>query len=336
MQALVLRSREAGVIFETDYTTPQPAAGEVSVRLHAAALNHRDVWITQGLYPGIKYPTILGSDGMGEVVAVGDGVAAEQLHRKVIINPNNNWGDNPRFQQPDYHILGLPKNGTLAEYLTVATDRLHDAPPHLSAAQAAALPLAGLTAYRALIKRADVQPKERVLISGVGGGVALCALQFAVAAGAEVYVTSSSAEKIARAVAMGAVAGFDYNTADWHKTLVKTHGEMDVVIDSAAGSGFAQLVDTLAFGGRIVFYGGTHGNITQLAPAKIFWKHLSILGSTMGSDADFAAMLAFVNQHKIVPVVDSVYTLKDGLSAFRQMERGAQFGKIVVDTIHEL
>jgi zinc-binding alcohol dehydrogenase/oxidoreductase len=330
MRALVLESKENSVVFHLNYTTPTPAEGEILVRLRAAALNHRDVWITQGLYAGIKYPTILGSDGMGEVVSE-NAVSQPFLQQKILINPNNDWGTNPRFQQRNYHILGLPKNGTFAEYVTVAPDRLHIAPAHLNDVQAAALPLAGLTAFRALFGRANLQANERVLISGVGGGVALFALQFAVAAGAEVYVTSSSEAKIAQAIALGARAGFDYNEPDWHKKLTKTHGEMDVVVDSAAGNGFAQLIDTLGFGGRIVFYGGTHGTINNIAPAKIFWKQIAILGSTMGSDDEFLRMLNFVATHKITPIIDSVFSVENGAAAFKRMENGAQFGKIIID-----
>jgi NADPH:quinone reductase-like Zn-dependent oxidoreductase len=349
MQALVLISRAEGVIFNPNYTKPQPTSDEILVRVCTAALNHRDVWITQGLYAGIKYPTILGSDGLCQIVendGDSDKDAAETLStQKYIINPNNNWGDNEEFQQRDYHILGLPRNGTFAEYLAIRPDRLHPAPSHLSDAAAAALPLAGLTAYRALFAKAGLQQrtnvegsgtKQRVLISGIGGGVALLGLQFAVAAGAEVYVTSSSKVKIEQAIAMGASAGFNYNSPFWHKELVKTHGEMDIVIDSAAGDGFAQLVDTLAFGGKIVFYGGTNGAINNLIPGKVFWRQISILGSTMGSDADFEQMLAFVNQHKITPIVDSIYSLADGLAAFRQMENGKQFGKIVLSAVQDM
>jgi zinc-binding alcohol dehydrogenase/oxidoreductase len=345
MQALVLTSREEGVVFNPNYTKPQPEIDEILVRVSAAALNHRDVWITQGLYAGIKYPTILGSDGLCQMVET-DANGEETLStQKYIINPNNNWGENEQFQQRDYHILGLPKNGTFTEYLTLKRDRLHLAPSHLSDVEAAALPLAGLTAYRALFTKAGLYPNmlventvqnviaaKRVLISGVGGGVALFTLQFAVAAGAEVYVTSGSEDKIAQALAMGARAGFNYKKPNWQKELVKIHGEMDIVIDSAAGDGFAQLIDTLAFGGKIVFYGGTNGTIHNLMPGKVFWKQISILGSTMGSDTEFEAMLAFVNQHKIKPIVDTVYTLANGLAAFQQMEMGTQFGKIVLTT----
>ncbi len=330
MKALVLTSKEDGVVFNPDYPKPIAGPGEVLVKIKAAALNHRDVWITKGMYAGIKYPTVLGSDGVGEVVAAGEGADDGLVGQEVIINPNVGWGDNPRHQLRSYSILGLPKDGTLAEYVVVDADRVRAKPSHLLVEQAAALPLAGMTAWRALFGRAGLQPHEKVLISGVGGGVALFALQFAVAAGAQVFVTSGSDEKIARAIAMGAKAGANYKEEGWQKAFAKAHGEMDVIVDSAGGNGFAALVDLVAFGGRIVFYGGGQGNINNLNPQKLFWKQASILGSTMGSDQEFHAMVDFVEKHKLTPVVDSVYALEEGVAAFEHMARGAQFGKIVI------
>ncbi|MEY4926425.1 MAG: hypothetical protein RI894_861, partial [Bacteroidota bacterium] len=265
-----------------------------------------------------------------EVVKIGAEVASEWLSQPVIINPNNNWGENERVQAKNYHVLGLPKDGTLAEYIIVNADRLHKKPLFLSDTEAAALPLAGLTAYRALFTRAGLQKGEKVLISGIGGGVALFAMQFAIAAGAEVYVTSSSDAKIAQAKVLGAMGGANYRTENWQKGFLKTVGEMDVVIDSAGGNGFAQLVDTLSAGGRIAFYGGGQGLINNLSPQKVFWKQISIFGSTMGSDSEFAKMLDFVERHQLKPVIDSVFDLENGRAAFAKMESGAQFGKIVV------
>jgi zinc-binding alcohol dehydrogenase/oxidoreductase len=330
MKALVLTSKEDGVVFNEHYAQPVAQAGEVRIKVLAAALNHRDVWITQGQYAGIKYPTILGSDGVGIIESVGEGVSSEFIGQTVIINPNNQWGDSQRYQSKQYHIMGLPKDGTLAEFVVVDADKIRLAPAHLTIEQAAALPLAGLTAYRALFGRAQLQAGEKVLISGIGGGVALFAMQFAIAAGAEVYVTSSSEEKIAKAVQLGAKAGVLYNQENWQKAFVKTYGEMDIVIDSACGNGFAALIDVLAFGGRIAFYGGGQGAINGLNPQKIFWKQVSILGSTMGSDQQFVEMVDFVEKHHIKPVIDGIYALEDGQAAFKHMAQGAQFGKIVV------
>lgn len=308
---------------------PQPAAGEVVVALRAAALNHRDVWIKSGQYAGLKWPCIPGSDGAGEVVALGAGVDATWLGREVIINAAFGWGEGERVQGPQFQILGLPRDGTLAEKIAVPAVQLAAKPAHLSWPEAAALPLAGLTAYRAVFSRAKVQAGERVLISGIGGGVALFALQFAHAVGAEVWVTSSSPAKIAQAVKNGARGGFDYRSESWAVEAVKQPGQFDVVVDSAGGEGFGKLIDVTASGGRVVFYGATRGD-APLPVRKIFWRQISLLGTTMGSPRDWAAMTAFVSERKIRPVVSEEFPMARAGEAFGLMERGEQFGKIVV------
>lgn len=313
----------------TTVADPQPAAGEAVVSIRAAALNHRDVWIKSGQYAGLKWPCIPGSDGAGVVEKVSPGVDAALVGREVIINPSFNWGSDERGQGAQFQILGLPREGTLAEKIAVPGSQLTPKPPHLSWSEAAALPLAGLTAYRALFSRAQLKAGERVLISGVGGGVALFAMQFAVAAGAEVWVTSSSPEKIARAVKLGAKGGFNYRDEKWAAEAVKSPGPFDVVVDSAGGEGFGQLIDVTASGGRIVFYGATRGDAT-LPVRKVFWRQISLLGTTMGSPADWTAMVAFVTRHELRPVVSAEFPLARAAEAFALMERGEQFGKIVV------
>ena len=330
MQALVLDGINQPLQLR-EVSTPAPGPGQVLVRLHAAALNHRDVWIQKGQYAGLKFPIILGSDGAGTVQEVGEDVDAGLRGQSVLINPGQNWGDNPRAQGKDFTILGLPHDGTFAESVCVPARSVHPLPAHLSFTQAAALPLGGLTAYRAVFTRAQLQPGERVLISGVGGGVALLALQMAVAAGAEVWVTSGSEEKIARAVALGAKGGADYHAANWPANVTKrVGGGFDVIVDSAAGEGFNHLVDAAAPGGRIVFYGATQGDIPDLAARKVFWKQLSILGSTMGTEQDFAALLKLISEKKLVPHLDEVLPWHAGEAALRRMDDGAQFGKIVL------
>jgi zinc-binding alcohol dehydrogenase/oxidoreductase len=311
---------------------PVPAAGEAVVKIAAAALNHRDVWIKLGQYAGLKFPAILGSDGVGEVVAAGEGVdATAWLGKRVIINPSFGWGASEAAQGAEFSILGLPRDGTLAERIAVPVTQLAEAPAHLSDEQAAALPLAGLTAWRAVMSRAGLRAGERVLIGGIGGGTALFALQFAVAAGAEVWVTSSSVDKIARAKELGARGGFDYTRPDWAAAAqTEVGGLFDVLIDSAGGGGFEALVDLAAPGGRIAFFGATRGNPNVLPMRKIFWRQLSLLGTTMGSPADWDAMLEAVNTHKLRPVVSDVFGFSQAAEAFARMETGAQFGKIVL------
>ena len=328
MQALTFTA-----VNEITFTTapePQPAAGEAVVAIRAAALNHRDVWIKTGQYAGLKWPCQPGSDGAGVVMAVGDGVDAAWIGREVVINPSFDWGSDEQTQGPNFTILGLPRAGTLAEKISVPVAQLSEKPAHLSWEEAAALPLAGLTAYRALFARARLRAGERVLVTGIGSGVAWFALQFAVLCGADVWVTSSSAEKIAKAIALGAKGGFHYTRVGWAEEATKIAGMFDVIVDSAGGAGFGDLIDLAAPGGRIVFFGGTRGNGPALPLRKIFWRQLSLLGTTMGSPADWSAMLEFVALHRVRPVVSEVFPLARAGEAFALMERGGQCGKIVV------
>lgn len=334
MKAIIVKAVNEAVVYQ-EIETPQAGAGEVLVQLKAAALNHRDVWIQKGRYPGMKLPVVIGSDGAGVVSAVGEGVDEQWLGKEVIINSGHNWGDDERFYTPSFKILGMPDNGTFAEYIKVEAKYLAAKPAHLSFEEAAAVPLGGLTAWRALMSRAKLQAGERVLVTGAGGGVALFVLQFAVAQGAEVWVTSGSDEKIAKAVALGAKGGVNYKETDWAKNLItatggKRAGYFDVIIDSAGGAGFAKLIDVAAAGSRICFYGGTAGNITDLIPGKVFFKQLDILGSTMGSEKDFAEMIQFVEKQQIKPVIDEIFPLAEAEAALRRMDEGAQFGKIVL------
>lgn len=313
-----------------DVASPRPGTGEALVEIRAAALNHRDVWIKAGQYAGLKFPCITGSDGAGVVIAVGDGVEASWIGREVIINPSFGWGENERAQGKDFSILGLPRDGTLAEQIAVPVAQLTAKPEHLSWEEAAALPLAGLTAWRAISTRAGLHAGERVLLTGIGGGVALFALQFAIAHGAEVWVTSSSDEKIARAVKLGAKGGVNYTSTDWAGELAQKAGGFDVIIDSAGGPGFESLIDLAAPGGRIVFFGATRGNPAVLPMRKIFWRQISLLGTTMGSPSDWWAMTAYVAFHRLIPVVSDVLPFERAAEAFALMERAEQFGKIVV------
>lgn len=309
---------------------PVPTAGEAVIALRAAALNHRDLWIKLGQYAGLKWPCIPGSDGAGVVIAVGADVDRAWVGREVIINPGFNWGDNSAAQDTGFSILGLPRDGTLAECAAVPAGQLTPKPPHLSWEEAAALPLGGLTAWRALMSRAAIRPGEKVLISGIGGGVALLALVFAAAFGAEVWVTSGDAQKLERARKLGARDGAIYSEPGWAAALLKRSGGFNVVIDSAGGEGFADLIDLTKPGGRLVSYGATRGNPPGLTLRKIFWRQISVLGSTMGSPGEFAAMVEFVGRHRLRPVIGDVLPFDRAAEAFDLMERGGQFGKIVL------
>lgn len=328
MKAAVLRSVNELVV--DDRPRPVPGPGEVVVHIHAAALNHRDVWIKTGQYAGLRYPLIPGSDGAGVVADTGPGVDASWMGREVIINPSLDWGHSEKAQEPRFTILGLPRDGTLAQYLAIPVGQLAPKPLHLAWEEAAALPLAGLTAYRALMVRAQLKAHERVLISGVGAGTGVFALQIAAAAGAVPCVTSSSAAKLERASQLGARAGAIYAESGWAVEFGKHHGPFDVIVDSAAGPGLNDLIDLAAPGGRIVFFGATRGNPPEPAWRKLFWKQISLLGTTMGSPADFAAMTDFVRTHALRPVVSEVFPLERVSDAFAAMEEGRQFGKLVV------
>ncbi len=315
-----------------DVPEPSIQAGEAIVRMEAAALNHRDEWIRRGQYAKITSGVILGSDGCGVVERVGSEEDKHWLGKQVVLNPSMHWGNNPRAQHPKhYTILGLPANGTFAEYVGIDVRQLFEKPPHLSAEQAAALPLAGLTAYRAVFTQSGVQSGHKVLVTGIGGGVAQFAAQFAVAAGATVWVTSGSEEKLVRAEReLGVHGGVLYTRTGWEQELLNRAGEFDVIIDSAGGASVNALLMALAFGGVFTFFGATNGRPPELNWQAIFWRQLRIQGTTMGNDTEFAQMLHFVHEKKIVPVVDSVRSFTDITSAFTTMSQASQFGKLVV------
>ncbi len=318
MKALHLKSKGENPVYE-DFNLENESE-KVNVKMLASALNHRDLWIIKGQYAGLQYPIVLGSDGVGVY-----------QDRRVIINPSHNWGQNEDYQGSAYKILGLPDHGTMAEYCLVEKKYLYDAPTHLSDADAAALPLAGLTAYRALFVQGEAKKGQKILISGIGGGVALFALQFALANSMDVYVTSGKEDKIENSLKLGASYGNNYNSDSWDSELNKCSGGVDIVIDGAGGEGFYKFAKVLKPGGKIVIYGGTQGKINNLIPQTIFWKQISIIGSTMGSESDFKNMLDFVNKYKIKPVIDSIHKIENHKTAFARMESGVQFGKIVME-----
>ena len=329
MKAIVLEAADKPLIFK-EVDKPTLAPGEALVQIKAAALNRRDYWITIGKYAGIKYPAILGSDGAGVVAEVGSDVDQHWIGQEVIINPGYGWGDNDNFQSDDFKILGLPSDGTFAEYVKVQAQHLHHKPAHLDWEHAAAIPLAALTTYRALFTKGKAKKGDKVLITGVGGGTGTFALQFAKAAGCQVFVTSGSGDKIDRARQLGASAGVNYKAQDWAEQLLQLAGGFDVIIDSALGDGFAKLPDLCNPGGRIVIFGGTAGNIPPLNGRKVFWRQLQVIGTMMGSPDDFVEMLKLVNDHKIIPVIDEIFPLAEADAAVKKMENSSQFGKIVL------
>jgi NADPH:quinone reductase-like Zn-dependent oxidoreductase len=330
MQALVYQEQHPGKIALEEMPKPTPAKGEVLVRLKAAALNRRDQWMREGLYPGTQSGVILGSDGAGIVEEVADDENAHWLGKEVILNPNINWGPNPQVQGPDYTILGMPVHGTFAEYIAIPSHRLALKPGHLSWEEAAALPLAGLTAYRALMSKGQAQKESKILITGIGGGVATMALLFALDLNAQVYVSSGKDDKIAKAIAMGAKGGFNYRKEGWAKAAKQAASGFDIIIDSAGGDQINDLMKILSPGGRLIFYGATLGISKRLELHKMFWSQVRLEGSTMGNDEEFKAMVTLVERQKLRPLVHASYPLEESPKAFETLKDGQQMGKLVI------
>ena len=315
--------------------TPMPGPGEVRVQIQASALNRRDLWITIGLYPGIQLPCTTGSDGAGTVDMIGAGVDDSLIDQEVIIYPVLEWGDDPRASGPNFRVIGMPEQGTFAEYICIPAENAYPKPVHLSWEETASIPVAGLTSWRSVITQAEVNKGHRVLITGAGGGVASFALLWCINLGADVYVSSGSEEKINWAKSLGAIDGVDYHTKNCYKDLAKMAGGFDVIIDSAGGDSMNELLSTLKPAGRYVFYGATNLNPTQgLEMAKIFFRHIRIQGTTMGTANEFEDMLKFISEKNIVPVIDKIYSLIDVIEAHRHMENYSQTGKIVFNHGH--
>jgi zinc-binding alcohol dehydrogenase/oxidoreductase len=311
-----------------DLPDPVAGPGEVVVRLHACGLNHRDVWIRQGLYARIRLPCVLGSDGAG-VVESGD---AAWVGKRVVINPCEKWGADPAVQSKEFSILGMPRQGTMAQKIAVPVSMLVEMPAGMSFNDAAALPVAGLTAYRALVSRGGIKGGEHVLVTGIGGGVATQAMLFAQALGAKVSVTSGSEEKLAKARALGAVAAVSYKSDGWEKELVKQAGSAPtLIIDGAGGDGINLLIAAAAPAARIVLYGATRRSPNSLDMAKIFFKQIDLKGTTMGTDDEFRAMIDLAGRAKLKPVIDKVFPLEQAVEANRLLEASEQMGKILLD-----
>ncbi len=333
MKAIILRELgDPDKLRLEEIPDPRPGPHDVLVRLRASALNHRDAWIRQGRYAGIQLPVILGSDGAGEVVEVGTSVDPALKGQAVVIYPAINWGPDERVPGPEFKILGLPDDGTYAELLKVPASQVFPKPTTLSFEQAAAIPLASLTAYRAVVTRAQVKPGETVLITGIGGGVSSFVLQIALKLGARVLVTSGSDEKLARAHEMGATGGANYRTQDWGKeilTLCDGHGPQ-VIIDSVGGETFEKAIEIARPGATIVTYGATTGPAKQVEIRRIFWKQLNVLGSTMGTANEFGQALRLYGEGGLRPVMDRIFPLAEAPAAHRRMEGAEQFGKLVL------
>jgi NADPH:quinone reductase-like Zn-dependent oxidoreductase len=331
-QALVVREfGEPETLRIADVQELVPAPGEVVIDLRAAALNRRDLRVVAGGWPGVAAPVVPGSDGAGVVRAVGAGVSGIAEGDEVIVQPGIDWGDDPRVLGPGFKILGGPDDGTFAEQVRVPAANVFAKPARLDWQQAAALPLAGLTAWRALFTRGGLRSGQTVLILGAGAGTSTFAVQFAHAAGARVLVTSASAEKIARSAELGAEAGFDYRQSGWEQEVVeRSGGGVDLVIDSAGT--WQSSVACLRAGGRVVVFGGTAGTSAELDVRGYYFKQLEIVGTMMGSPGDFRALLRACEAQAWLPLVDSARPLAQAGDALRRMSANEQYGKLVLTT----
>jgi NADPH:quinone reductase-like Zn-dependent oxidoreductase len=293
---------------------PEPRDGEVLVELRAASLNHLDVWIRKGL-PSVPKPRILGADGAGVIAGTDE---------RVVINPGI-------LEDGAMHIVGETRDGTHAELIAVPRDYVHPIPGDLTFEEAAAFPLVFETAYRMLVPRARLQEGEWVLVWGIGGGVATAALSIAKALGAHVVVTSSSDEKLERAKELGADAVVNHATGDVVATVKEvTGGGAHVVVDDVGEATWKRTLDAARPEGRVVVCGATTGPNPPAALHRLWWKQLSVLGSTMGTPDDFRGVLDLMDAGKARPVVDRVYPLAEARAAHERLEAGDQLGKIVL------
>ena len=320
--------------------TPEAGEGQVLVRLEAAALNHMDLFLREG-WPGLKieYPHIFGADGAGNIEAVGPGVRQWQGGERVVINANLSDG-NCEFCQAGYenrcrnwHLLGETVSGTYAEYLAIPASNVKQVPDGYDLHHAAAAALVYLTAWHSLVSRGEVHAGEHVLIVGASGGVNTASIQIAKYMGAEVYVVGSSADKLELAESLGADHLIDRSKEEnWSKTVFLESGKrgMDVVVDNV-GTTFPMSLRAARKGGRILTVGNTAGPRFEIDNRFVFAKHLSILGSTMGTNADFETVMDLVFDGRLNSVVDKTFPLKDAGEAQARLESGEQLGKITLD-----
>jgi NADPH:quinone reductase-like Zn-dependent oxidoreductase len=300
---------------------PVAAPGEVLIRLKAASLNHLDIWLRQGL-PSVPKPRILGADGAGTVEALGEGVDGFELGQRVVLNPGLRDGA---------EIVGEHRDGTHAELIAIPSENVHPIPNELSFEEAAAFPLVYETAYRMLVTRAGLREGEWVLVWGIGSGVGSAAFLIAKALGAKVVVTSSDDGKLAQARELGADETVNHESGDVVSVVKEaTGGGAHIVVEHVGEATWKTSLQVARPGGRIVVCGATSGPNPPANLHRVFWKQLSILGSTMGTTEDFAGVYDLVASGRVKPLVDRVFPLEEAADAHRHLESGKQFGKVVL------
>jgi NADPH:quinone reductase-like Zn-dependent oxidoreductase len=322
-----------------DVPDPKIGDGDVLVRVRAAALNHLDLFVREGL-PGLTLPMPFwtGCDIAGEVAQVGAAVADVTVGERVAVNPNLYDGRCEYCLRGEhslcvrYGILGEHTHGGLAEYVRVQGHHVTALPDAITYEDAAAFILVNMTAWRMLVTQARLRAGEDLLILGVGGGVSSAAVQIGKLCGARVWVTSSSDDKLERARALGADECINYAKEDWVKVVGRKTGRrgVDVVLENVGAATWKGSIRAVAKGGRIVTCGATSGPIGETDIRQIFWKQLSIIGSTMSNDAEFNAVMGQLFAGRLRAIVDTVMPLREGAEAERRLAEGRQFGKIVL------
>ena len=330
---------ELDVVKYGDVPDLEPGTGEVLVRVRACALNFLDVWVRRG-WPGLKLemPHWCGADVAGEIAELGENVSDWQVGQRVVVDPGVNLVEDEYTRRgedsvsPGYHILGEHRRGGAAEYLTVPAGNLAVIPDNIDYPEAAAPLLVGLTAWRMLMHQARLRAGESVLVVGAGGGVNSMAIQIARLAGATVYVVASNPEKSERARELGADVVLDRSQVDWGKEIFKLTSRrgVDVVVDNVGKATITKSMQAVARGGRIVIVGNTSGPQAEIDIRFIFGKQISLIGSTMGSHQDFRDILDLLWAGKIKPVIHRVMPLSEGCDAYKMMEAGEHFGKILL------
>jgi NADPH:quinone reductase-like Zn-dependent oxidoreductase len=340
MKALFFQKHgDIEVIQYGDVPDAKPGAGEVLLRVQACAINHLDIWVRRG-WPGLRLtmPHWCGADVAGEIVEPGQGVSDWKRGDRVVVDPGFNTVEDEFTRRgedsvsPGYTILGEHVRGGAAEYLAVPARNLYRMPENWDFPDAAAPLLVSLAAWRMLIHRAKLRAGETVLVVGAGGGVNSMAIQIAKLAGATVYVVSGGKEKGDKAKALGADVVVDRSQEDWGKRIYQITGKrgVDVVVDNVGKATLMTSMQAVARGGRIVVIGNTSGPHAEIDIRYIFGKQISLIGSTMGTHQDFRDVAALLWAGKLAPVIDRVMPLSQGIEAYRMMERGEQFGKIVL------
>ena len=317
---------------------PEPGAGEVRLAVRAAAMNHLDLWIRRGLPLEITMPHIGGSDIAGEVEAVGPGVTGVEPGARVVVDPSldYHWYDNAPVGEglapPEFRIIGEHTQGGFAEACVVPAANLVGIPRDVPFEVAAAASLVSVTAWRGLMVRGGLRAGESVLITGASGGVSTMAIQMARLAGARVHAVTSGAENVERVRNLGAHAAYDRTQGDWGKQLFENTGRrgVDLVFDSVGQAIWPQCLRALSVGGRLVTYGATTGAAGETEIRQVFWKQLSILGSTMGTPRDYRSVMDLVFQGRIEPVIHEVLPLEEARRAHEILEAGEAFGKVVL------